>query len=245
MEKMWMQTVTWQQTPPGDIRKRLEEWKDADYREFLGKLCSTRYPMLGVRLPLLRKLAREITAGDWRRFLAEVCNETYEETMLEGMVLAGAKCPLEEKLTYTAKYISKPDCWALTDSVVPTYRFRTAELPQVQAFFIPYLGSEREFEVRFALIVLLDYFLREPYAEWTAETVQKVYSNKYYVNMARAWILAELAVNRKDLTFALLESQTLDVFTHNKTISKMCDSRRIAEEEKARARLLRRKEDGI
>ena len=67
-------------------------------------------------------------------------------------------------------------------------------------------------------------------------------SDKYYVNMARAWILAELAVQQEALTFALLESGRLDAFTHNKTISKMCDSYRIPEASKDRARALRRRE---
>ena len=80
------------------------------------------------------------------------------------------------------------------------------------------------------------------YAAETAELVAVQQSDKYYVNMARAWILAELAVQQEALTFALLESGRLDAFTHNKTISKMCDSYRIPEASKDRARALRRRE---
>ena len=162
--------------------------------------------------------------------------------MLEGMVLAGARAEIAEKLERTRAFLPKIDCWALVDSIVPTYRFKPQELPQVREFILPLLQSEREFDQRFALVVLLDYFLTPEYAAETAELVAVQQSDKYYVNMARAWILAELAVQQEALTFALLESGRLDAFTHNKTISKMCDSYRILEASKDRARALRRRE---
>ena len=224
------------------IYRRLTELAEpGEYAEFSRRICATRYPILGVRLPVLREIAKEICRGDWRAFLSEPGRGSYEEIMLEGMVTAGAKAELEEKLERTRAYLPKIDCWALTDSVVPTYRFKKTELPRVREFITPLLQSPEEFEARFALIVLLDYFLTAEYATWTAETVASLETDKYYVNMARAWILAELAVQHGELTFALLESGRLDPFTHNKTISKICDSRRISDGAKQRVRSLRRK----
>lgn len=220
----------------------LELAEPGEFAEFSRRICMTGYPLLGVRLPQLRKLAREICRGDWRTFLQEPGHGTYEEIMLEGMVLAGARAEIAEKLERTRAFLPKIDCWALVDSIVPTYRFKPQELPQVREFILPLLQSEREFDQRFALVVLLDYFLTPEYAAETAELVAVQQSDKYYVNMARAWILAELAVQQEALTFALLESGRLDAFTHNKTISKMCDSYRIPEASKNRARVLRRRE---
>lgn len=223
-----------------DIRSRLESLAEPDYAAFSRRLCPTAYPMLGVRLPSLRALARELWRGDWRGYLAAPVGESFEEVMLRGMVLAGAPCALGEKLERTAAYISLPDCWSLTDSVVPTYRFRRAELETVRDFFRPYLQSPAEFEVRFALIVLLDYFLTPEYAQWAAEAALSVNRNIYYVNMARAWLFATLAVTQPEITLRVLESDELDAFTRNKTISKLCDSRRIPEELKSRVRTMRR-----
>lgn len=220
----------------------LELAEPGEFAAFTKRICRTGYPLLGVRLPQLRKLAKKICCGDWQRFLQEPGHGTYEEIMLEGLVLAGASTGLAEKLERTRTYLPKIDCWALVDSLVPTYRFRPEELPEVRKFALPLLQSEGEFEQRFALVILLDYFLTPEYAAWTAEQTAALQSEKYYVNMARAWILAELAVEWEPLTLALLESGRLDQFTHNKTISKLCDSCRISEESKRRARALRRRE---
>lgn len=224
-----------------DIRNRLELLAEPEYAAFSRRLCATAYPMLGVRLPQLRALAAELWKGDWRGYLAAPVGESFEEVMLRGMVLAGAPCGLAEKLGNTATYIALPDCWSLTDSVVPTYRFRKTELNTVRDFFGPYLQSAAEFEVRFALIVLLDYFLTPEYAQWAAEAALSVNSNLYYVNMVQAWLFATLAVTRPDTTLRILEEGKLNVFTHNKTISKLCDSRRISADYKAQVRRLTRK----
>lgn len=226
-----------------EICARLNELAEpGEFAAFTKRICMTRYPVLGVRLPALRKLAKEVCRGDWRAFLQEPGNGTYEEILLDGLVTAGARAELAEKLARTQTYLPKIDCWALTDSVVPTYRFRTDELPQVRAFVQPLLQSTEVFVQRFALIVLLDYFLTPDDAAWTAEQVAALQSDKYYVNMARAWILAELAVKQETLAFSLLESGRLDAFTQNKAISKLCDSYRISDESKRRARALRRRE---
>ncbi|MDR0889830.1 MAG: DNA alkylation repair protein [Oscillospiraceae bacterium] len=224
-----------------EIYARLLSLAEPEYRAFHMRLCKTRYPILGVRIPALRAIAKEICCGNWRAFSDSCAGESYEQIMLEGFVLAGAKMPLEEKLARTADYIKKPDCWALTDCVVPSYRFRKQDLAQILAFFEPYLHSQEEFQLRFALIVLLDYFLVDEYAPWVAKTVAAVQHDGYYVNMARAWLLAELATDYDALTFSLLEGAQLDTFTHNQTISKLCDSRRIPDARKAYARSLRRK----
>ena len=172
----------------------LELAEPGEFAEFSRRICMTGYVLLGVRLPQLRRLAKEICRGDWQTFLQEPGHGTYEEIMLEGMVLAGAKTELAEKLARTCAYLPKIDCWALVDSVVPTYRFKPQELPRVREFILPLLQSEREFDQRFALVVLLDYFLTPEYAAETAERVAALQSDKYYVNMARAWLLAGLAV---------------------------------------------------
>lgn len=224
-----------------DILCRLEPQKDAAYAAFSRKLCTTRYPMLGVRLPVLRTMAREICKEGWRKFLEEVQDRCYEEVMLEGMVLAGSKASLEEKLERTAAYMKKMDCWALTDSVAPTYRFKQEELSRVWEFFIPYLHRDAEFEVRFALVVLLDYFLTDGFIQDVVKLTTEVDHNGYYVNMARAWLLAEAAVSCPEIVLEILEQGILDPFTHKRTISKIRDSYRISREIKDKAAAFGRK----
>ena len=54
--------------------------------------------VLGIRLPVLRKIARQIAAGDWRTYLAEAEDFYFEERMLQGLVIGCARCTPAEKL---------------------------------------------------------------------------------------------------------------------------------------------------
>lgn len=58
----------------------------------------------------------------------------------------------------------------------------------------------------------------------------------------KGWLLAEMAAFDFPRAKKLLKTGKLDLFVHNKTISKIRDSCRISREQKAALRRLRRKE---
>mgnify|MGYP000696524177 CR=1 FL=1 len=72
------------------IKERLRELADPGYREFHGRLLPGTEDILGVRIPDLKRLAKEILKGDWREFLEHAEDGTYEERQLQGLVIAGA-----------------------------------------------------------------------------------------------------------------------------------------------------------
>ena len=47
------------------IRERLIFLADADYKIFTSPLIPNEEHIIGVRLPVLRKIAKEISLGDW------------------------------------------------------------------------------------------------------------------------------------------------------------------------------------
>ena len=61
----------------------------------------------------------------------------------------------------------------------------------------------------------------------------------YYVQMAQAWLLAELAVEEPETVYTYLGSCPLDYSICGKAIQKICDSYRISGEWKTRFRALR------
>ena len=81
--------------------------------------------LLGIRLPVLRKIAREIAAGDWRTYLAEAEDFYFEERMLQGLVIGCARCTPAEKLEYVARFVPKIDNWAVCDCFC--WRLKAAE----------------------------------------------------------------------------------------------------------------------
>ena len=103
-----------------DLRDKLFELSDDKFKTFHSRLCPNTDNIIGVRLPLLRQLAKEIAKGDWRNFLSNSKEEYYEEILINGLVIAYAKCDVEERLNYIESFVPKIDDWAICDSFCNT-----------------------------------------------------------------------------------------------------------------------------
>ncbi|MCP6652112.1 hypothetical protein NL518_28865, partial [Klebsiella pneumoniae] len=75
---------------------------DEEYRQFHSKLLPDADNILGVRLPHLRELAKELARGDCRSYLQAARADYNEEIMLQGLVIGYAKADIEEILRHTA-----------------------------------------------------------------------------------------------------------------------------------------------
>lgn len=223
------------------MRRFLEENVDEKYARFHSRLCpDTHYRILGVRMPKLRQYARALS----RQAVPEPpeAPECYEEVMILGLAAGYRKAPLREKLRQIAGLLPLFDCWAFTDCVAATYRFRQEELPMVWEFSLYCLSDPRPYCRRFGLVLMLTHLLKEAYYQPIVSAVSWVTDENYYVRMAQAWLLAELGTRDFALVAQLLEGGTLEIFTHNKTISKLQDSYRISPQQKEYLKQLRRKE---
>lgn len=223
-----------------NIREELFILADEKYREFHSGLCPNNDNIIGVRVPKLRILAKEIAKDDWRTFLKENKNEYYEETMIEGFVIGYAKMNLEERLDWISKFVPKIDNWAVCDCSCSTFKFIEKNKEEVWKFIQKYLKSTKEFETRFGIIILLDYYLTEDYIDKVIEKLDKIKQQDYYVKMAIAWTLQVAYVKDKERIMRYLEKNNLDDFTYNKAIQKMIESNRICKEEKELLRKLKR-----
>lgn len=222
------------------VYKTLLSMAEPKYRDFSSSLLPGVDNLLGVRLPRLRKIAAEIALGeDWRDFLAEP-GETFEETMLRGMVLGRAKAPIEEILSLTREFLPQIDNWSVCDSTCAGYLHAKRCPGEVFAFAVSCLDSPVEFTVRFGVVVLLDHFVSEPYIDRVLAALRAVSHEGYYAAMAVAWALSVCYVRFPESTLPVLEQGTLSLFTHNKTIQKIIESHRVSAQDKARLRLLRR-----
>ena len=81
------------------VRDRLFSLGEPDFQKFSAALIPGEKRMIGVRLPHLRRLAREIAAsGQWEEYLHAAPQKYFEEIMLRGMIIGAARIPLEERL---------------------------------------------------------------------------------------------------------------------------------------------------
>lgn len=217
------------------IKQELQNLVDGEYAKFNKKLCpDTKKEMLGIRVPLLRKLAQNIVKEyDWKAFLNQADDNCFEEVLLQGLVIGYAKMEIDEKLDYIQWFVPKIDSWAISDTFCPTLKIKSEDLRKVWDFILPYFESSKEFDVRFAVIMMLDYYLTDEYVDNVLEKLDQVSHEGYYVKMAVAWCLAEIGIKFNEKAMNYLKSDNhLDTFTFNKTLQKMRESYRIDSKQK-------------
>lgn len=223
------------------IRERLVGLAEEDYRKFSSSLIPGEDKLLGVRLPHLRELAKEIAKGDWREYLNNAQNEYYEETMLQGLVIGYIKASPEEILKYTAHFVPKIRNWGVCDSFCTGLKLAKKHPEMVWDFIRPYLNSDKEFELRFAVIMMLAHFISDDYIDRVIESLDGIRHEGYYVKMGVAWAVSVCYVKYPEKTMAYLRNCGLDDFTFNKSLQKILESYRVDQDAKAVIRSMKRK----
>lgn len=228
------------------IIEELISLKDEKYKEFNKKLCpDTKKEMLGIRVPILRKLATKIAKSEeynWEEFVKNKDVKYFEEIQLQGLIIAYKNIELKEKLKYMEEFIPRMDSWALTDTVIPTLKIKNKELEMYWDFVLKYLNSDKEFELRFCIVSMLDYFINDKYVDEVIKRLNEISHEGYYVKMAVAWTLAEIGIKYNNKAMIFLKGENnLDKFTYNKTLQKMIESYRIDDKQKDILRKMKRK----
>ena len=214
------------------LTTQLRQYSDEKYREFQSGLKVGSSYIYGVRIPVLRKMAKKIAAGDWRGFLAIARDDSYEEILLQGMVLGYAKCDLPETFERTAAFLPKIDNWAICDTFCSGLKRVRQDPIKTWAFVMRYETSPREFDRRFVVVMLMDYFLEGKFLDQALDVIAHIEKKEYYVSMAAAWALATAFVKAREEVLKILEEGVLDPDTHNRTIRKCRESYRISDEDK-------------
>lgn len=215
---------------------------DDDYKKFSSSLIPNIDNVLGVRLPVLRKIAKEIyESGSWHDFLKQTNPEFMEETMLQGMVIGLIKENPEKILNYVKDFIPKINNWSVCDSFCAGLKFTKKNKELVWQFIQPYFKSDKEFEVRFAYVMLLTYFVEKDYIDDVLICIDEFKNKEYYAQMAAAWTLSICYIKFPDKTYEYLKNSNLDNWTFNKSIQKICESLKVSQQTKELLRKLKRK----
>lgn len=102
-----------------------------------------------------------------------------------------------------------------------------------------WIKSEETYTIRFGIDMLMTYYLDQDFLPKYLELPASVHSEEYYVNMMIAWYYATALVKQWESTIPYLQERRLDLWVHNKTIQKACESYRITDEQKAYLRTLK------
>lgn len=227
-----------------EIRSKLISQADEEYKKFNSSLCpnTDKDMFIGVRMPIIRKYAKELL----KKYCVEdivknIGNDYYEEIILEGIIIATAKIKLEEKLVYVEKFVPKIVNWGICDTFCTSFKFKEEEKEVVWKFIKRYVNSEKEYETRFMLVMMLAHFIEEKHIDEILEIADKEKSDYYYVKMAVAWLISICYIKFKDKTAKYLKVCTLDDWTYNKAIQKIIESYRIEKSEKELLKKMKRK----
>jgi 3-methyladenine DNA glycosylase AlkD len=223
------------------IREQIMELAEEDYQKFSAALIPNINNVLGVRIPLLRNLAKQIVKGDWRTYLEHADQDYFEEVMLQGIVIGYIKADIEEILQYVRDFVPKIDNWSVCDSFCVGLKFVKTNRARVWDFLQPYLMSGKEYEIRFGVVMLLDYYIDEEYIERVVQCLDRINHEGYYVKMAVAWAVSICYVKLPEPTMTFLKGNSLDDFTYNKVLQKITESYRVDQETKTIIRSMKRK----
>lgn len=224
------------QTAALDVRAELARMVEPDYAAFAQKLLPGTDDLLGVRLPNLRRLARRIAKGDAAAYLAAAGDDTFEERMLQGMVIGYWDAPVDEVLARAASFVPKIDNWSVCDSFCSGLHLARTAPQRVWEFLLPYLHDARPFAVRFAVVMLLMYYIDAAHLPAVLAALAEVRHEDYYVKMAVAWAASMCYAAFPRETRTWLREMPLDEETYRKTIRKICESRQVCGAEKQRLR---------
>lgn len=226
-----------------EILEEIKELADENYKVFHSSLCPDNDNILGVRVPKLRKYAKELLDEDWKETYKNIGNEYYEEILLQGMILGLAKLDIENKLIYLEEFIPKIDNWAVCDITCAGLKFANKNQERVFEFLSNYLKSDKEFELRFAIVMLLDHYINDKYVNEVIKILDNIsHKEYYYVKMAIAWTLSIIYIKYQKVCEIYLKSENkLDNDTYNKTLQKIIESNRVGKREKNRIRKMKRK----
>lgn len=226
------------------IKKELKRLADKKYKEFISNLCPGINNILGIRVPVLRNYAKELTKKyEFEYLMKNIDNEYYEEIMLQGMIIGLQKnISFEEVIKYIKIYIPKIDNWAINDVFCAGLKIVKKNRIKMWNFIQEYLKSDKEFELRFAIVIILDYYIDEEYIQKVFKIYNNIKNEKYYVQMAIAWGISICLIKFYKETVKFLESDKceLDKFTFNKSIKKAIESYRTSNEQKEYLRKMKK-----
>lgn len=225
------------------ILTELERMAEKGYGEFSSALIPGESSMLGVRIPKLRDLAKRIAKDDWRGYLDNACSGDlcFEEKTLKGFVIGYIKADMDCVLGLVKDFVPEIDNWSVCDTFCATLKIFAKNLEKGWQFLLPYIKSDKEFEIRFATVMFMDYYLKEEYIDGVLEFYGGIRHEGYYAKMGVAWGLATACAKFPDKVTEFLRRAELDDWTFNKSIQKMLESYRIDGERKQILRAMKRR----
>ena len=223
---------TWNKETYKDFVEYLISIQDKQYKEFHSKIVNnSKYEIIGIRAPISKNIAKKISKTNIEDYLNIDKDNYYEEVLIEGLVISKIKDE-EVFYKYFMKYIDKIDNWALCDSFSSSIKIVEKYPDKYFNICNDLINTNEEYKVRLGIVMILNHFINDNNLDKIISIIDNIKSDIYYINMAIAWLVAEIYIKHRKEGLEFIKNNNLDKFTQNKAISKIHDSYRVTKEEK-------------
>lgn len=225
----------------------LSPYIDEKYALFASKIVRTRYPLLGVRMPILHKISKELGKQDREKMLTLISQEpSCEEWLILGDILA---LELKEMRAgdwweFARAYLERIDSWNYVDNLFSQLRWikgrRYASIYEdLHSLLLRELYCEEEFVLRFVIMTLTRYY-PQSLTELLDQICDLGEETPYYLKMGASWAISEIFLKERQRILSLLQSHRLTPSIQSLSIRKICESKQVGEELKSKIKTLRR-----
>lgn len=206
---------------------------DEQYRVFTQPLTnddSVKY--IGVRMPAVDKLAKEIAADGWREYIKNYDRRYFECRLLHGKLLSKIKADFPMLMQMIDEFLPYITSWAICDTSIRKFRQIAGHERECLEIAKRYTKSENQWAVRVGLRLLFANLIGKRYGGRYIDEIlaaaKGIKNGGYYAQMMNAWLIAECCISSPSQVERLLAERTLNKFTQNKAIQKIKESNRIA-----------------
>lgn len=223
-----------------EIKQELQNKAEEKFKNFSSALLPNVNNVLGIRIPELRLIAKRLVQeNSWQEYLQET-PEFMEETLIQGFIIGLAKIDNKTRFELIKSFIPKITNWEICDTFCSSLKFTKKNKPEVWNFLQKYTNSEKEFEIRFALVMMLGYFIEKEYLNEIFKILNDFSHEKYYAKMGAAWLISICFIKYPRETEEFLKTTKIDNETFNKAIQKISDSYRVEKSKKQYLKTLKR-----
>lgn len=211
-----------------DVRKKLKENAEPKYQKFMQSLIPGCKHILGVRMPVIKKIAKDFSQEQMQQYLCH--SPHYLEEHLLQAIFIGKLFYSTSDFALISGFVPKINNWAVCDCFCTNLKFSAENKDEMLKFLTRYFNSHYEFEIRFAMVMLLNYFIEEPMLSYIFARTENFNHQGYYAQMSVAWLLSQCFAKFEQRTLSYLKVSSLDNVTYNKTIQKILESQKVSKD---------------
>ena len=221
-----------------EIQNYLLSQADQKYRDFTLPLIPLvdEKTFIGVRLPVLKKYAKDLDASQREEFLNSLPHTYHEENILHAFIISNIK-DYDLFIKKVDAFLPFVTNWSVCDTICNKHLNKHKEKLINEVY--KWLKSKEVYRVRYAVKCLMNYYLGDDFKEEHIQKAAEVKLDDYYVKMMVAWYLATGLAKNYDLFIEAIEKRQFDTVTHNKAIQKAVESFRVSEEHKTYLKTLK------